>query len=111
MPTHVGRLARGRRPVAWPSANGPKVDDFSVVNCGDRGHGDGILVDIPPHIECARVRHGWPPSSCVLVPGALHEAALACGQLTRGVNRRSADPSEVMMYRRAPFLWRGGVKP
>jgi len=44
--------------VAWPSANGPKVDDFSVVSCGDRGHGDGVLVDILPHIECARVRHG-----------------------------------------------------
>jgi hypothetical protein len=44
--------------VAWPSANGPKVDDFSVVIFGDIGHGDGVLMDIQPHIECARVIHG-----------------------------------------------------
>jgi hypothetical protein len=35
----------------------------------------------------------------VIVPGARHEAALACGPLTRGVHRRSADPSEVIMSR------------
>jgi hypothetical protein len=33
------------------------------------------------------------------VQGARHEAALAWGQLTRGVNRRSASLSEVMMSR------------
>jgi hypothetical protein len=25
---------------------------------GDIGHGDGVLVDIQPHIECASVIHG-----------------------------------------------------
>jgi lactate dehydrogenase-like 2-hydroxyacid dehydrogenase len=30
----------------------------------------------------------------------VHEAALACSKLTRGVNRRSAYPSEVIMSRR-----------
>jgi hypothetical protein len=33
------------------------------------------------------------------VPGVMHEAALACGQLTRGVNRWSAYTSEVIMSR------------
>jgi hypothetical protein len=28
------------------------------VIVGDIGHGDGVLVDLQPHIECARVRHG-----------------------------------------------------
>ena len=36
----------------------------------------------------------------MIVHGAMHEAALACGQLTRGVNRRSAYLSEVIMSRR-----------
>jgi hypothetical protein len=30
---------------------------------------------------------------------AVHEAALACGKLTRVLNRRSAYPSEVIMSR------------
>ena len=44
--------------VAWPRANGPQVDDLSVMIVGDRGHRDGVLVDIQPNIEGARVRHG-----------------------------------------------------
>jgi len=35
----------------------------------------------------------------VIVHGAMHEAALACGTLTRGGNRRSAYTSEVIMSR------------
>jgi hypothetical protein len=35
----------------------------------------------------------------VIVHGAMHDAALACDQLTRGVNRRSAYLSEVIMSR------------
>ena len=37
----------------------------------------------------------------MIVPGAMHAAALACGQLTRGVNRRSAALAEVIMSRRS----------
>jgi hypothetical protein len=44
--------------VAWPSANGPKVADLSVMIVGDIGHGDGVLVDIQPNIACARGLHG-----------------------------------------------------
>ena len=33
----------------------------------------------------------------MIVHGAMHAAALACGTLSRGVNRRSAYPSEVIM--------------
>ena len=33
----------------------------------------------------------------MIVHGAMHEAALAWSTLTRGVNRRSAYPSEVSM--------------
>ena len=35
-----------------------------------------------------------------LVQGVMHEAALACGPLTRGGNRRAAYPSEAMMSMR-----------
>jgi hypothetical protein len=44
--------------VAWPRANGPKVEDLSVMICGDIGHGAGVLVDIQPNRECVRVMHG-----------------------------------------------------
>jgi hypothetical protein len=40
----------------------------------------------------------------LIVPGTLHEAALAAGKLTRVLNRRSADPSEVIMSRHL-FKW------
>jgi len=44
--------------VALPSANGAQGDDLRVVLSGDRGDREGILVDIQPSRECARVRHG-----------------------------------------------------
>ena len=44
--------------VGLPGADGAEGDDLSVVICGDLGHGDGVLGDIQPNIECARVMHG-----------------------------------------------------
>ena len=44
--------------VGLPGADGAQVEDLSVVLLGDRGHGDGILVDIQPNRECASMRHG-----------------------------------------------------
>jgi hypothetical protein len=49
--------------VAWPSAQGAKREDRSVVILGDLGHGEGGLVDLPPNREGASVRHGCPPSA------------------------------------------------
>jgi hypothetical protein len=53
-----GQLAHELINVAWPRAHGAQVDDLSVVSCGDRGHGAGVLVDIQPHRECVRVPQG-----------------------------------------------------
>jgi hypothetical protein len=40
------------------------------------------------------------------VPVAVHEAALAWGKLTHVLNRRSADPSEVIMSSALSEAWR-----
>jgi hypothetical protein len=70
--------------VALPRAQGAQGADRRVVIAGDRGDRDGILVDIPPNIEGASVRPGCPSRSRVIGPGAMPEAALAGGPLTRG---------------------------
>ena len=39
--------------IGLPGAKGAEVDHLSVVLFGDRGHGDGVLVDLQPNLECA----------------------------------------------------------
>jgi hypothetical protein len=52
------KLAHDLINVDLPGADRAEVDDLSIVLVGDRGHRDGVLVDIQTDVECARVIHG-----------------------------------------------------
>jgi hypothetical protein len=77
------QLADGVSKVAWPRANGPKVDDLGVVAVGTRGDGHRLCMHIQPAGQRARRAHGCPPSAWGIVHGTMHEAALASGKLPR----------------------------
>jgi hypothetical protein len=44
--------------IGLPGADGAEVDHLSLVICGDRGHGDGVFVDIPSNGKRARLVQG-----------------------------------------------------
>jgi hypothetical protein len=69
--------------VPLACADGPEGDDLGVVVLGDRGHGEAILVSLQTDGEWASVTPGRPPRVSFVVPLAVHEAALAGGELTR----------------------------
>jgi hypothetical protein len=51
-------LAQDLIQVGVAGAQRAAAGDFSVVSLGHRGHRQGIIVDIPPDVECASMRHG-----------------------------------------------------
>jgi hypothetical protein len=44
--------------VTVAGADGPEVDDLSVVVFGNLGHRHGVFVNVQTDIECARLVHG-----------------------------------------------------
>ena len=74
----------------WRVPMVPMEDDLGAPLVRGICHGDGLLVDIQTDVKRARVTP-WLTSECVVIGhGVVHDAALAAGKLTRGVNRGSA---------------------
>ena len=63
-------------------------------------------MDVHAGVKRARRAQGCSPRAWWIVPVAVHEAALAWGKLTHVLNRRSADPSEVIMSSALSEAWR-----
>ena len=82
--------------VGLACAHGPEGDDLGAVLLSARGDRDGCLVDSPSHVKPAKLAMADLRGVKLRVRP---EAALASSMLTRGVHRRSAYPSEVMMSR------------
>ena len=55
-------VADARVDITLPGPDRPQRDDFCAIFLGDLGDRDGLCMDIHPSVECARLRHGCPPS-------------------------------------------------
>ena len=56
------QLPDARVDITLPGPDRPQRDDFRAIFLGDLGDRDGLCMDIHPSVECARLRHGCPPS-------------------------------------------------